>query len=139
MERQYLSGTTVDCMLITAARRAGCHSQVHHLFLNPCIRTSPARCDAYSRVDRTMNRTIATGNPPIYVQYQLAPNTYGFCFGRSASLQIYIFRHRKGPALQTIFTSVTFYASFANDSKPCQISTCLVGNYLGKHRLHPTV
>jgi hypothetical protein len=32
-----------------------------------------------------------------------------------------------------------FWAKFAVNSNPCQIPTCRVDNYLGKHRLHPAV
>ena len=66
MERQYVSGGTVDYVHITAARRAGCHSQVHHLFLSRCTRLAPARCDAYSRVDRTMELDHRTGRSSQY-------------------------------------------------------------------------
>ena len=140
MERQYVSGGTVDYVHITAARRAGCHSQVHHLFLSRCTRLVPARCDAYSRVDRTMELDHRTGRSSQYTLNTSWQLPTSFFFGRSAaSLQIYILRHWNGSVLQTIFTSVSFCASFAVDSNPYQTSTCLVGNYLGKHRLHPAV
>jgi hypothetical protein len=60
----YLSGVIVDCMLITAARRADCHSQVHHPFLNRCIRLHQRDATLTAEWTELWNRTIAPGNPP---------------------------------------------------------------------------
>ena len=49
---------------ITAVRRAGCHSQVHHLFLNRCIRLLQRDGTLTAEWIELWNRTIAPGKPP---------------------------------------------------------------------------
>jgi hypothetical protein len=51
-------------VLITAARRAECHSQVHHLFLNRCIRLLQRDATLTAEWIELWNRTIAPGSPP---------------------------------------------------------------------------
>jgi len=102
MDRKCFPGPIVDCILGTAGRRAGfnrCESQMHYLFPEPVYRTSPGRCDAYKRMDRTMEQDHRNGQPPNMLSIPAGLKYLRLFFREICYSPLDIFPPLKGPAL----------------------------------------